>query len=501
VFWRRAGYLPRGDSVRAGPKASASTRALVERDLPEAGGERVIAWIEQFVKVPKGTGARAPMKVRPWQAELIHGVFDGPRPRLALWSLPRGQGKSTLSAALALYALHGDGVEGASVCLIAKDERQARIVHSAALRMTELSEPLMKRSVLYQDRIVVPRTGSTLQVLPADPHRLEGLDPTLAIIDEIGVVDRKTYEVVALASGKRETSLTLCIGTPSPDGVDSVMWDLRQWGLEHPEDSSFYFREHAAPAGAAVDDEDAWAEANPALNDFLHIDAMRALLPPKTRESTFRRARMGMWIDGTDNSWLAPGEWKACEEPGEVPDGADVVLALDGSYSGDSTALVVCSIGPRPHISVAGYWSNPGDEDWRVDILDVEQAVRDACDRWKVREIACDPYGWKRSMQVLELEGLPITEFGQSGQRMTPATQSLGEAIANRQVTQSGHLALAEHMRNARYTEDSRGVRVHKVSRWSRQWIDLSVASIMAHDRARALATTKPKKRKVVSFR
>ena len=54
-------------------------------------------------------------EVRPWQAELIGGVFDEPRPRLGLWSLPRGNGKSTLAAALGLYGLHGDDVEGAAL--------------------------------------------------------------------------------------------------------------------------------------------------------------------------------------------------------------------------------------------------------------------------------------------------------------------------------------------------------------------------------------------------
>jgi phage terminase large subunit-like protein len=42
--------------------------------------------------------------------------------------MPRGNGKSALAAALGLYGLLGDGVEGASVVVVAADERQARIV-------------------------------------------------------------------------------------------------------------------------------------------------------------------------------------------------------------------------------------------------------------------------------------------------------------------------------------------------------------------------------------
>jgi phage terminase large subunit-like protein len=52
-------------------------------------------------------------------------VFNKPRPRSALWSLPRGNGKSAIAATLGLYGLFGDGVEGAHVVVVAADERQA----------------------------------------------------------------------------------------------------------------------------------------------------------------------------------------------------------------------------------------------------------------------------------------------------------------------------------------------------------------------------------------
>jgi phage terminase large subunit-like protein len=42
--------------------------------------------------------------------------------------MPRGNGKSTLAAALGLYGLFADQVEGAQVLCVASDERQARIV-------------------------------------------------------------------------------------------------------------------------------------------------------------------------------------------------------------------------------------------------------------------------------------------------------------------------------------------------------------------------------------
>jgi phage terminase large subunit-like protein len=59
---------------------------------------------------------------------------------------------------------------------------------------------------VFKDRLVVPERGASFVCLPAEPKRLEGLDPTLAILDEIGVISRYVYEVVALAQGKRDQS-------------------------------------------------------------------------------------------------------------------------------------------------------------------------------------------------------------------------------------------------------------------------------------------------------
>ena len=46
-----------------------------------------------------------------------------------------------------------------------------------------------------------------------------------------------------------------------------------------------------------------------------------------------------------------------------------------------------------------------------------------------MREITCDPYRWARTIQVLQDEGLPVTEFPQSPQRLVPASERFYEAV------------------------------------------------------------------------
>ena len=105
--------------MKAGPKGTLSAPPLDLRRFPKRGGDRCMRFVERYITVPKGTGARKPMKLRPWQREIVGGVLDEPRPRQGLVSIPAGNGKSTLAAAIGLYGLLGDRVEGAQVLVVA----------------------------------------------------------------------------------------------------------------------------------------------------------------------------------------------------------------------------------------------------------------------------------------------------------------------------------------------------------------------------------------------
>jgi len=477
--------------MRAGPKAEVTAPPLDLSPLPASGGDRVVAFIEGYLRTPKGTGARQPLRLRDWQRGIVHGLFDTPRPRQGLVSIPRGNGKSTLAAALGLYGLFADEVEGAQVLCVASDERQARIVFNAARRMVELNEVLEERCQIFQGRIYLPNSDSSLFPLPAETAALQGYDPSLCVVDELHVVTRDVWEAVSLAAGKRDRSLTLAISTPAAD-IESVMWSLVEHGRAD-EDPAFYFREFAAPPGCEVDDQDAWSVANPALDDFLHRDALRATLRT-SRESSFRRFRLGQWVEQVEGAWLPDGAWAACAVPGfEIPDGVDVVLALDGSFSQDCTALVAVTVDRVPQLDVVALWEPSAEAPgYRVPVAEVEEAVREACRRWHVREVVCDPFRWTRTMQALEADGLPVVEFPQSPARMTPATTGAFEAVVNGQLTHSGDARLARHVGNAVARIDARGTRLAKEHKHSTRRIDLAVAMVMGHSRACALRAQAP---------
>ncbi len=488
--------------MKAGPKAAVDGSPLPF--LSDAvGAARFGDFCEQFVVTPKGTGAREPFTLRPWQIELVGSVLDAEvQPRTAGWMLPRGQGKSTLVAALGLYDLMlGD--EGASVVVAATDERQAGIVFRTAARMVELNDELASRIQVFKAELRVPERGASFVCLPAEPKRLEGLDFTTAILDEAGVVSRDTYEVLTLAQGKRERSTLIAIGTPGPDPHNNVLADLRQYGAEHPDDGTFVWREFSADdfRDHPVDCRHCWELANPALGDYLHADALTALLPPKTREATFRRARLCQFASETDGAFLPVGTWDGLSTGQGIPDGADVVLAMDGSFSDDTTALLLGTVSATPHFDVLRVWEKPiGDDSWRVPVAEVEEEIRQACRRWQVVEIIADPFRFTRSLQVLEAERLPVVEFPHSPSRLTAATGDLFSAAVNGQMSHSGDPRLAAHVAAAVIREDARGIRLDKASRSRKaRKIDLCACLVMAHSRATWRATRKSR-RKARSF-
>lgn len=482
--------------MKAGPKG-----AIDETPLPWKprlkGADQFAAFCKKFIVTPKGKGAKKPMVLRQWQRDLVATVLDD-KPKYALWVVPRGSGKSTLVAALGLHHLTMSGIEGARAVVVAQDERSSRRLLDTAKRMVELSPELEARCRIYADRIEYGATRSVMVALPGDAHRIEGEDASLAVCDEIGFVRRDAYESLLHSTGKRDESQMLMIGTPSPPSwrEASPMMDLVLDGRTRSEDPDFRLVEFSGDITHPVDCQHCWQLANPGLDDLVSRDHLRAALPPRTRESEFRRARLAQWVEQDDSSLFPPGLWDGLATGEGVPDGSRVVLALDGSFSQDTTAIVVATVSETPHFDLVQAWAKPsGDDAWRVPILEVEQAIRAAHRRWTVVELCADPFRLARTLQVLEAEGIRTVEFPHSIPRLTAATGDLYSAGTSGKFTHSGDPTLTAHVKAAVIREKDRGFYLDKQSR-SRNAprIDAAACLVMAHSRATWAARKKTKK-------
>ncbi|HEX9993815.1 MAG TPA: terminase large subunit [Acidimicrobiales bacterium] len=474
--------------MKRGPKAPVRLDPLPGLDdLPPAGGDRVAAFAERYLTVPRGHGVGEPLVLRSWQHRIACQLFDAPRPWTAVLSLPRAQGKSTLAAVLALAEAHAGPPSAEVLCVAASGERQAAIVLGQAARMTAASPELADRTQVYRDRLVVPGTDAQVLTLPSDPAAVEGYDPSLVVVDELGHVREDVWESLVGYAGKRPASLVVAISTPA-SSEDSLMWRLVKARREAP-DALHRLVEYAAPDGCDVADEAAWEAAMPALDDFCSRSAVRSKLTT-LRPEAFRRYCLGQWTTAADDVWLPFGAWEACADPERtVPPGTPVVLGFDGSASGDSTAAVGCTLGDDdtpPHVFLVGLWENPGDRGWRVDRSLVDAAVERAFATWDVRELACDPWGWRDSIArwAARWPGRVVEWPTSVGSRMGPATDRMYQAVLDRTVSHAGNADLARHVNNCRARSTPVGDLVHKQAKSSPLKIDAAVAAIVAHDRA-----------------
>lgn len=487
-------------ALKAGAKSAVTVPPLDVKGWPRDRARRRLRFIRDYLVVPKGVGAGKRVKLREFQRELIAGMY-GEGIRTALVSLPRANGKTALAAMLAVADLFVGG-ESPEVLVVATDQRQANITLGMARRMIELNPELAERAHIYKDRVVVPETNGTMIALPADPGALHGWDPSLLVVDELHVVTELVWEAVSSMTGKRPESLTLAISTPATT-PDSIMWRLVEHGREGS-DPAFYLREYAAPAGCATDNVDAWKIANPALacrDPFLAEDGMAAARRT-LREPVFRQLRLGQWVTGVDH-WLPFGLWDTLRDTERVvPARSRLVLAFDGSASGDSTALVACTVGPDPHLFVVGMWENPGDPRWRVPRAEVDETLALAFEKYDVLELAADPWGWRTELEAwAERHGAKrVLEWNTAhAQRMAPATDRMYQGAQDGAFTHDGDTRLASHVAHAVAKPTTLGDLVHKDKKNSPRKIDAAVAAIVALDRA-AYHSTRPRKR-AASFR
>ncbi|MFC1410501.1 terminase large subunit domain-containing protein [Streptacidiphilus sp. N1-12] len=487
--------------------------------------------IESYLRLTKGPARGTLVQLREWQADLICDILRlDAKGRRQYWTylllVPRKNSKSLLGAGLAIDGLFDE--QGAEVysCAAAKD--QAKIIFGEVRAAVEMAPELDAKQggllKVYRDAIEYPATGSVYRALSSEAFTKEGLNPSRVLFDELHAQPNwELWNVMNQGSDTRQQPLVIGISTfgvkSDASGQDSVCYAQYQYAkkiikgeLEDLRYGARIYETNDRVRGFDYRDQQVWERANPSLGDFLDAEKMAAAMR-KTPEGDFKTKRLNIWVSKA-TVWLPEGAWDRCAAPDTaIPDGVDVVLGFDGSYNNDCTGLTVVRIpetlrfdpdaaeyasleddqkqrlfkvrnaGLRlPHLDVVQLWERPADagQDWTVPILEAEEAIREACRRWQVREIVVDPARWARTFQILDSEGLPVMAFPQSPERMVPATGRFYEGVMNQRFTHSGDPRLARHIGNAVTKPTTRGPMVFKDSKSSPRKIDLAVASIIA---------------------
>ena len=477
----------------------------VPQEAIERGKEKepVATFVEAFGRITKDSvagKAGSPLDLRPWQKQLVEHLFawddDGLRHRVSLVGMPRKSGKSALGSMIGLYSLIL-GPKGAEVYSVAAEKDQARIVFQDAKRVVEASPELSAITKLYRDAIELPALNSVYRVLSAESVTKEGLSPTAVIFDELHAQpDRELFDVFSLAMGARGKLSTLIAITTAGvrsdrHGKDSIAYTLYQYGQKlargEEVDDTFFMAwwesegDHRLP--------ETWREANPGFGDLNAESDFESALR-RTPEAEFRIKRCNQWVSSVE-TWLPAGSWDDCATEFTLDPDAEIILGFDGSYNGDASVIVGAVVPETPEDPIQVFMVKAWEKnlehdppDWRVDIGDVEATIMEFCQNHRVREIACDPFRWARSMEVLEGKGLPVVAFPQSPQRMIRACAIFFDAVAEKRLQHDNNPVLTRHISNTVTKLTPAGPHIKKENPNSPRKIDAAVAAILAVDRA-----------------
>ena len=464
----------------------------------------------------------APIAPRPWQRSAVRHIFardpvTGRRlHRLAIYSTPRKNGKTSIGAPIGLGQLSCGDI-GGQIILAANDKEQARILLRHAKEMAAFDPELSEEIRPYRDALEHLPTGSVLRAISAESYTKEGLSPTLVLYDELhGAPTRELFDVLQLASGARLDPLMLVLSTAGVMSTrtedESILYQLYNHGLSiirgEVEDPTFAMVWWGADETDDHRDEAVWARANPGLGDLLDIEDLRSKIRI-TAEAEFRTKRLNIFTP-TDSFWLPAGAWEECQK-GERDDRdpwhdldpkAPVCVGVDVAIVHDTSAVVVAQrAGDRITVR-ARFWINPhppgtqAHDDWRMPLDEITQTLRDLRRRFPVSAARVDGvpvpgpayvydrYGLASTELALETErGYALIPVAQQGGWMVEASRRFYEAVLERRIEHDGDQTLAAHLRNVvpRQVAES-GWRLEKASKHRK--IDGAVAMVMAVSQA-----------------
>ena len=514
---------------------------LPDGSLPPTLGGVFVQWAEAMLVHGEGDLLGQPYRVPEWGKRAAYrileydpsdviqvGGVDAYRyvVQRALMVCPKGSAKTEFVAALMLFLLAGPSLptpdgpvmrRSPNIPVAAGSWDQAdKLFGDAATNMAkgtpDAPAPLAPFVECFDAEIQLAEgsgSGKLYRVAAVAGTNDGGL-PTAGVADELHEWTGKKARVhLVLFQGleKRANGLEVNITTPDDADPDSLLGEMVAYATRvadgEVDDPSFYFLHYGTDPQTPIVDADG------ALDRDLLVAALEAATPAEwvdieaRADSIIRKKRQlhevrRYWLGAfarRAGHWLPEGSWddrSAGAGAPPPPDGAEVVLAFDGSYNRDSSALVGCTL--DGYVFVLGLWERPegAGPEWRIPRSEVKVAVAAAMDRWRVLELAPDPFGWLDEIEEWERTyGDVVVTFATNvNKRFAPACSRFYAAVAggdedevSMPLTHDGHPGLARHLRNCHVRTTFAGDVIDK-PKGSPLCIDAADAAVVAFDRA-----------------
>ena len=528
-------------------KRSSSARGKFDK----AASRRPEEFFEKYLVHIKGEWADQPLTLEKWQASILRELFGWIRPagvrryRTCYIEVPRKNGKSTICAGIALYLLFSDGEPGAEIYSAAADREQAGIVFEMAKQMVEHSPRLSARCEIYQRSIVVPSTGSSYKVLSADVPTKHGLNPHGIIFDELHAQpNRNLWDVLNTGTAARRQPLTIAITTAGYDR-HSVCYEQHDYAEKVRDgvipDDTFLPIIYAGGKNDDFKDRKIWKKANPNYGisvkpEYLAAVAKRAEELP-AEENTFRRLHLNQWTEQAVR-WMPMEIWDACagrvlttkaewETLEDSLEGRECFGGLDLSNKLDLTCFILGfpTWGPDREVTSIDWlcrfwipeegarkraerdrvpyplWVKQGHmfatEGDVVDYAFIRRQINWDATKFRIREIAFDPWNATQLATELSGDGLSVIEFRQGFASLSEPTKRLMEFALEKKIRHYGHPVLRWNASNVAVRIDPAGNQKPDKEK-STERIDGIVGQILALSR---IIVQPPKKQSVYETR
>lgn len=333
-----------------------------ERDdivFDEAKADKVVNFI-QHLKLSTGKFAGKYMQLTEWQKFVIYNVYgfvyksSGYRVITQCYlQLARKSGKTALASAMALYHLIADGENDGQIIFAANSTAQAQLAFTMAQNYVSSLDTKGKYFKKYRDSIKFPRNKSVIKVVSADANRLDGLNVSMAVIDEYHAAPNNAVsEVLESSVGMRTQPLIVYITSAGFD-LTSPCYEMRQTCVnilynKMQDDSlgAFIFEMDEADD---VEDEKNWIKCQPNLDLTVTKEYIKQqLIKAKNNPSlfvNFKTKILNYWCASALGEWISQDYIIKCTNRIDLHnkewEGLTCIMGVDLSSVSDMTALSV----------------------------------------------------------------------------------------------------------------------------------------------------------------
>ncbi len=504
----------------------------------ESAADNAVRYIETHIRHVKGKLAGQRLKLEEWQKDKIVRPLFGwkvketglRKYRSAYVEIPKKSGKSFIAAAMAAIFLDIDKEGGSEIVGVAWGKKQASLVFDATKGIILKSPRLSDKCRVLRSEIQAPdHIGGkkTYRTLSKDAGSEDGLNPTLAIIDELHIhKNSEVVEMVEKSMGAREQPLSFIITTAGSDlyGIGYQRHEYaRDVVLGHHDDEKLLVCIYGADKDSDPFSEETWKAANPnygvsVYKEKYEEEATKARGSSASLNS-FKRYYLNIWTQSADG-WVSDIVWQESSEysdkrilKNELEDEFRNLRlqdypcygGLDLSSRSDITAFNLMWRINGKFYSLNWFWlpevkgsmsadvKNIQYRDWvnqgyitetSGNVVDYDAIIRKLAElsaKYDIRRVAYDNYNSHHLVPQLVENGLDLIEFRQGFRSMNAPTKELEAAVMSKNFEHFGNPVLRWMAGNAEIQTDPAGnIKVIKDRNRPEKKVDGIISNVMS---------------------